>query len=169
MTPVKAKGKSGGTLGACFQGCFLFQSDIGVWRISFHCGRDFFEARLMPCVECAPEAAWFLRSKQAHVENAIAISIFKCAHGPSTGGDFEFELWNSARIDPELVHRGLEKAVRMPKGDVNGAFSGRSKNAPIDPERLRRCHYTLRSNEDEWNGKPSDYCEQGGAGACFHC
>ena len=65
-------------------------------------------------VEGAPKSAWFLRSKETHIENAIAIAILKRADRPKAGGHVKTEDSLSPWFNPDLLNGLFEKPLRLP-------------------------------------------------------
>ena len=65
-------------------------------------------------VEGAPKSAWFLRSKETHIENAIAIAILKRADRPKASGHFETEDPRGPWFNPDLLNGLFEKPLRLP-------------------------------------------------------
>jgi hypothetical protein len=100
----------------------LLQPDIGIGGVMPNERSNFVESRFVPAIELAPETARFLWAKQAHIENAVAVAVFKCAERPAPGGHFEPENEFGSGLNPNLLCWAFEESIGLPQRDVDDVF-----------------------------------------------
>lgn len=127
-----------------------FQFDGHVGGIAVNLNRNIVETRFSPTVEGMPKATWLLGAKNAHVQHAVIVLIFKRAQRPSALGNLELKAGGRTRLNAHLLDRVLQEALRIPEGHIDCVFS----RAPTHFSReMDAFTPTASGKDDERRGK----------------